>query len=767
MRKFVLLFLVLLLASQALAFPMLLPVQGKLKGSDAGDVNKQLPMTFALYSVASGGSAIWSITKNVDVNIVDVNNNIGVFTTLLGENALLDINADTDFNYVGITIQNNSEMTPRVRLGSTAYAYYAWRALGIASGIDANFDSVTATNFFGDGSGLTGLASADAFDTTLDNNATAQAWYWTYMRPDTTLDNNALAQARFWEFVDEFMPIQDSNLWRYIPNEADIDLNAMDWDTNANTVCDGNTVLTGDGICLGVTGFDIQGAGSDVVDTTLDTNGIADLNWLGNNHLFTGTDNNFVNIGMSGGFAGFNAIGDSNFVSLGVSSGGYFGADVNVIGSVQATGFFGDGSGLTDVTSTGDVNDTAISPNYVTTDDVDLNNVSVKTRVDVASGSEGNPSIAFTTNTGTGLWSNAGQTIGFSMDSVEYFRVSDTVNAEAHALSNFRVEQNAWIEADLNVAADSNLFSVTAHQFFGDGSGLSNVSVTGGLPDSTCDSNLGCQDWLFGLSDQNFAVVSDFNSRYHSVFDLNAFYYKQSDVNTHFVPYIGATKDVNIGTNAITAGIDSNIGSSTAFWQYTTKTFAGTPLPMLQPHSAIGNYGAIEGGLSLVEPNGIGSITIGLYDYGTTGYWILEYLTDTERLSLYSDTAGRPFFITANTANIGDFNVTGDVNITGDINVTGSVEATAFFGDGSDLTGVSATGGLPDSTLDTNGVADLNWLGNNHIFTGIQQFQEDVNITSGLNTGISIDPDFNKICFPSNSCEMSIDFNGTAFIFGG
>ncbi len=96
----------------------------------------------------------------------------------------------------------------------------------------------------------------------------------------------------------------------YIPNEADIDGNASQFDTNATTECsDTNSVLTSEGNCVGITGFHIQGAGASGLDTTLDSNSSADANWLGTPHVFT-ADNNFTNIGIVGQtFA-------SNFINL-------------------------------------------------------------------------------------------------------------------------------------------------------------------------------------------------------------------------------------------------------------------------------------------------------------------------------------------------------------------------------------------------------------------------------------------------------------------
>jgi hypothetical protein len=43
----------------------------------------------------------------------------------------------------------------------------------------------------------------------------------------------------------------------------------------------------------------------------------------------------------------------------------------------------------------------------------------------------------------------------------------------------------------------------------------------------------------------------------------------------------------------------------------------------------------------------------------------------------------------------------------------------------------------------------------------------DLNVSSGPNRGVGINADSNRVCFPSNSCEAYIDYNGTALILSG
>jgi len=293
-------------------------------------------------------------------------------------------------------------------------------------------------------------------------------------------------------------------------------------------------------------------------------------------------------------------------------------------------------------------------------------------------------------------------------------------------------------------------------------------------------------------------------------------------VNTHFVPYIGATRDVNLSERKLVAG-DSNFGNQ-QFWEFTSRDIGGGVMyPALIPWSDVGNYGLMEGGLTITTPSGAGDVVMGLYSTDTTKSWYFTRTDADGRFSLSKLVDTAPFFINSATAIIGDFNVSNDMNIgddlnvIGDVNVRGSVQATAFFGNGAGLTGVTGTTNWVDinahvyGKLDTNtmfedvfdlntfyykktdvnahfyGIVDLNrqfygkidtnagWYGkldvNAHFVPFVStsasiNIRSDLNISKSINKGVSISSDTNRICFPSNSCEMFLDFNGTAFVFG-
>ncbi|HRH26106.1 MAG TPA: hypothetical protein PLF31_01390, partial [Candidatus Paceibacterota bacterium] len=95
--------------------------QGKLVGSTGSAVsNGTYAMEFKLYTVASGGVAIWTETRTGgdEVTVTD-----GLFSVMLGEVATL---AGVDFNqtlYLGVKIESDAEMTPRKKLGAVPAAF--------------------------------------------------------------------------------------------------------------------------------------------------------------------------------------------------------------------------------------------------------------------------------------------------------------------------------------------------------------------------------------------------------------------------------------------------------------------------------------------------------------------------------------------------------------------------------------------------------------------------------------------------------------------
>lgn len=106
--------------------------QGKLtnpNGTNVADASRT--MVFSIYTVDTGGTAVWTESKSVST--VD-----GIFRTSLGDTTSLPGSIDFNGNslYLGITVSADAEMTPRVRLTAAPYAFNSDSLDGLDS---ANF----------------------------------------------------------------------------------------------------------------------------------------------------------------------------------------------------------------------------------------------------------------------------------------------------------------------------------------------------------------------------------------------------------------------------------------------------------------------------------------------------------------------------------------------------------------------------------------------------------------------------------------------------
>ena len=98
-----------------------LTYQGQLNGQN-GAVNASYPMTFALYESDGTQNALWQEAHS-DVAVLD-----GVFTVILGSETALDGVAQAQNLYLGITVGDGAEMTPRMKVGSAIRAQWAAHA---------------------------------------------------------------------------------------------------------------------------------------------------------------------------------------------------------------------------------------------------------------------------------------------------------------------------------------------------------------------------------------------------------------------------------------------------------------------------------------------------------------------------------------------------------------------------------------------------------------------------------------------------------------
>ncbi len=136
--------------------PGVLTEQGRLTDSNGQPVSGSVLLSFAIYASPTGGSPIWQETQTVSLDD-------GYFSARLGEITGIDSTVfDGATRYLGITVGNDGEMTPRQVITSVPYALMAGNATG-----DITPTSVTVGgtlvidgmgNWVGPNSGLIGPA---------------------------------------------------------------------------------------------------------------------------------------------------------------------------------------------------------------------------------------------------------------------------------------------------------------------------------------------------------------------------------------------------------------------------------------------------------------------------------------------------------------------------------------------------------------------------------------------------------------------------------
>ena len=104
--------------------------QGKLANPDGTNVtNGTYSMVFRIYTVSSGGAAVWTETQS-SVSVVD-----GIFRVALG--SVTSLPGSVDFNgaslFLGITVGADAEMTPRIQFTASPYAFNSDRLSGLTS----------------------------------------------------------------------------------------------------------------------------------------------------------------------------------------------------------------------------------------------------------------------------------------------------------------------------------------------------------------------------------------------------------------------------------------------------------------------------------------------------------------------------------------------------------------------------------------------------------------------------------------------------------
>jgi hypothetical protein len=99
----------------------ILNYQGRLVDPATGNAkpNGTYPMVFRLYNSPVGGAVLWTETKSITLTN-------GFFSTLLGDTASFNLSQfDGQSLWLGITVNADPELTPRLQLAAVPYAFYA------------------------------------------------------------------------------------------------------------------------------------------------------------------------------------------------------------------------------------------------------------------------------------------------------------------------------------------------------------------------------------------------------------------------------------------------------------------------------------------------------------------------------------------------------------------------------------------------------------------------------------------------------------------
>lgn len=125
---FGILLVLIIIPRTALAVPEAINYQGYLTDAEGNPLNGDVAMTFRIYSVEISGTELWSET-HAAVTVME-----GVFNVVLGSSAPISQGMLDGDRYLGITVGADSEMVPRMKLTSSAYAIRAGYAESMADG---------------------------------------------------------------------------------------------------------------------------------------------------------------------------------------------------------------------------------------------------------------------------------------------------------------------------------------------------------------------------------------------------------------------------------------------------------------------------------------------------------------------------------------------------------------------------------------------------------------------------------------------------------
>jgi hypothetical protein len=99
------------------AIPRVINYQGRLTDKDDNPLTGNFLVTFRFYDAEKGGQSIWE-----EGHILNIKN--GMFSVLMGSVKPMEIDFNKDL-WLGMEVASDGEMTPRIKLASSAYALNA------------------------------------------------------------------------------------------------------------------------------------------------------------------------------------------------------------------------------------------------------------------------------------------------------------------------------------------------------------------------------------------------------------------------------------------------------------------------------------------------------------------------------------------------------------------------------------------------------------------------------------------------------------------
>jgi len=106
-------FIILILSTNVSAIPQTFNIHGKLTDDSGNALSGNYDLEFKIYDVYSGGSALWEQNKTI------ASDSKGIYNIILSD---IDLEFDEQY-YLGIKVESDDEMTPRINLTSSPYSF--------------------------------------------------------------------------------------------------------------------------------------------------------------------------------------------------------------------------------------------------------------------------------------------------------------------------------------------------------------------------------------------------------------------------------------------------------------------------------------------------------------------------------------------------------------------------------------------------------------------------------------------------------------------